>query len=72
IPESGEVGKALKELYDVEKTADVAKRSGNAGLIIGRFTVQETSKLAATNAERAAAQEAAQAAKSTGWVDNAG
>ncbi|WP_432748271.1 hypothetical protein [Pectinatus frisingensis] len=30
IPESGEAGKALKELYDVEKTADVAKESSKA------------------------------------------
>ena len=31
IPESGEAGKALKELYDVEKIADVAKGPSKAG-----------------------------------------
>lgn len=49
-----------------------SKGPSNAGINIGRFTAQETSQLAATNAERVAAQEAAAAARNTGWVDGAG
>ena len=53
-------------------TAERIEGSSKGELRIGRFTAQETSKLAATNAERAAAQEAALSAKNTGWIDSAG
>jgi len=69
---AGDLVSAFVKLKAFKYTSSAIEGSSNIPIQIGSFTTKETSQLAATQAERIAAQEAAQAAGNTGWIDEVG